>query len=891
MDLKPQLLSDFQDDELDLRLKQAKVAGVLGVVLFPAGILLDLQLYPQIIEQLIAIRFSAAAIIGVITLLLMTVRLKPHAGLLTTTGLLVAVGSISLMVTITGGALSNYYLGLFLILFAIGVLAPLKTEEAATFCLVTLLIYVASCATSRDATELVPALLRNLYFLVLTSIISVTAAHLNYRRRFNEFALKYKLAAQHKQLSALDRLKSQFFANVSHELRTPLTLILAPLEQIKSESAAMSSGARDLLGVIENNALRLLRLVNDILSLIKIEEGTDTLAMKAFDVSRFLRGVHASMKPLAEMKSISLTLEDSDGHLCIVADPEAMDKIVTNILTNAIKFTPEGGLIHISADRMAADVAIKISDTGIGIPAEKLAHIFDRFYQVDGSTTRKHQGLGLGLAMVRELMTRHKGHVDVASTDGAGSTFSLRFPRLPDDAAGQAYAASAIAAAAPSDGRTAARLEPMQVFNLKASQQALLAPEPRKIAEQKTAKQTNHDATAHDATSERAKLLIVDDEPDMRRYLSMMLNDEYHIVEAVDGHDALAKASAERPSLMLLDVMLPGVSGLDVCKALKDNPETRAIKIIVLTARVDEDAKIIALNHGADDFLIKPFSGLEVKTRLANLMKAARLEHNLHASNIELKQSLRQLKDTEAALVQNARLSALGTMAAGLLHEIGNPLNFMGTALQLATRSAALKKSSEALETFNDIQAGYDRITRIIGDLRGFTAPQRPENARPFDLNDAVEHALRFTAHMRRGVTIKNVSSGPALVSGSLSSISQVLVNLIINAFAAVKSIEEQRQPEIAISIETKDHYAIITVRDNGTGIEPSIQERIFDPFFSTKEAGEGMGLGLAVSHRIVSNHLGLLTVKSSPGAWTEFSFNLPLTASSAVHGDRNAAA
>ena len=872
MECNAQLKTEFEADDLELRLRQSKVACVLGMVLIPAGITLDSISYPDQLFELVMIRIAAAALIGIIYVLHFSDRLKPYVGALTMAGLLVAVSAMAAMIAITDGASSSYYLGIFLILFAVGVLAPVKTEEAAMFCLATVLIYVASCSTSKDATPLLPALLSNLYFLILSGIISVTAAHLNYRRRFNEFALKYKLAAQHKQLSALDRLKSQFFANVSHELRTPLTLILAPLEKIKSESQALSGGARDLLTVVENNALRLLRLVNDILSLIKFEEGSDHLVMKAFDLSRFLRGIHGSMTHLAEMKSVALTLDDSDGHLFIVADPEAMDKIITNIVTNAIKFTPEGGRIHISAERTANDVTIKISDTGIGIPAEKLAHIFDRFYQVDGSTTRKHQGLGLGLAMVRELMDRHKGRVDVSSTDGAGSTFSLHFPHASEEAADLAFE---MPSAAP------ARLEPIQAFHLKASQRALIVSEPRPAEV----------AVAANPNPDRPSLLIVDDEPDMRRYLSTMLGDDYRIVEAVDGNDALEKAIAEPPSLMLLDLMLPGVSGLDVCKTLKDNPATRGIKIIVLTARADEDAKIIALKHGADDFLIKPFSGLEVRTRLANLMKAASLENDLQASNTELKQSLKQLKDTEAALVQNARLSALGTMAAGLLHEIGNPLNFMGTALQLATRSATRTQSADTLDTLTDIQAGYDRIRLIISDLRGFTAPQRPENARPFDLNDAVEHALRFTAHMRRGVTIKNTTSGPAVVSGSLSSISQVLVNLIINAFAAVKNIEEKRQPEIAISIETKDRHAIITVRDNGTGIEPSIQERIFDPFFSTKEAGEGMGLGLAVSHRIISNHLGLLTVKSAPGEWTEFSFNLPLTASMAASEDRHAAA
>jgi C4-dicarboxylate-specific signal transduction histidine kinase len=374
-------------------------------------------------------------------------------------------------------------------------------------------------------------------------------------------------------------------------------------------------------------------------------------------------------------------------------------------------------------------------------------------------------------------------------------------------------------------------------------------------------------------------LLIVDDEPDMRRYLAGMLNEHYRILEAEDGISALEKAMTAAPDLILLDVMLPGVSGLEVCRSLKEKPETRATKIIVLTARADEEAKIVALKNGADDFLIKPFSGLEVRSRIANLIRAAQLERDLQRTNHELKQSLQQLRETEAALVQNARLSALGTMAAGLLHEIGNPLNFMGTALQLAARDPTIQSDPDTADTLKDIHEGYERIHRVVTDLRGFTAPQKPESPRPFEINSAIDHALRFTAHVQKGISISKDFAANELVFGSQSTVSQVLVNLLVNAVSAVREVEETRRPEIKLATWIEGDQLYVSVRDNGTGIDPKIQEQIFDPFFSTKDVGEGMGLGLAVSHRIIANHGGSLTVKSTLGEWTEFRFNLPLAA------------
>jgi signal transduction histidine kinase len=216
-------------------------------------------------------------------------------------------------------------------------------------------------------------------------------------------------------------------------------------------------------------------------------------------------------------------------------------------------------------------------------------------------------------------------------------------------------------------------------------------------------------------------------------------------------------------------------------------------------------------------------------------------------------------------------------MAAGLLHEIGNPLNFMGTALQLAARDPTIQSDPDTADTLKDIHSGYDRIHRVVTDLRGFTAPHRPEHPRPFHIESAIDHALRFTAHVQKGITITKNIDGRGEVYGSQSTIAQVLVNLIVNAVAAVRTVEEQRKPEISLTTSCQGEEIIVSVRDNGTGIDPKIQSQIFDPFFSTKDVGEGMGLGLAVSHRIIANHGGSLSVKSSLGEWTEFRFNLPI--------------
>ena len=310
MDEKLDLRQAFEADEHELRLRQSKVACILGIVLIPAGVSLDYISYPDQLVSLAAIRIVAAGLIAIIYALHFWDKAAVHVRYLTMAGLLIAVASIASMVAITDGAMSTYYDGLFLILFAVGVLAPMQPFEATLLCISTLVIYIIGCSLVANAESARNTLLNNLYFLVLTCIISITAVHFNYRRRFNEFRLKFKLAAQHQELSALDRLKSQFFANVSHELRTPLTLILAPVEKLKTDIAALAPHTKELLDVIENNALRLLRLVNDILSLVRLEEGRASLAKKSTDMAHFLSHTTASMKHLAAMKGISLNLAE-----------------------------------------------------------------------------------------------------------------------------------------------------------------------------------------------------------------------------------------------------------------------------------------------------------------------------------------------------------------------------------------------------------------------------------------------------------------------------------------------------------------------------------------------------------------------------------------------------
>jgi signal transduction histidine kinase len=385
-------------------------------------------------------------------------------------------------------------------------------------------------------------------------------------------------------------------------------------------------------------------------------------------------------------------------------------------------------------------------------------------------------------------------------------------------------------------------------------------------------------------------VLVVEDEPDMRRYLADVLSSEYSVIQARTGSEGLRAATECRPDLVVLDLMLPGMDGLEVCREIRKDPKLGWQRIMLLTARADERSKLNALESGANDFLTKPFSTVEVLTRLRNLLENARLERDLAARNARLEKALKELERTQAQLIQSEKLNALGSLSAGLLHEINNPLNYSLTALQLLGSDPNIQGDELMRDIVGDIKEGMDRIRVIVSDLRAFAYPTEAEKQVAFDLNEALEAALRFTAHELKGIEVINGLPAPALVLGSKSHLTQVLINLLTNAVKAVGAVADGRVGTIRVQAEERNGRLHVRVSDNGVGMDEKTLGRIFDPFFTTRDVGEGMGLGLSICHTIVSNHQGFLAATSRPGEGSELSFDLALADGASSTPDSGAA-
>lgn len=847
---------DFEDADVALRLEQSRIGAWLMLVLLPAGVTLDYFVYPDRLGEFALYRVLADLIVVAALGLHFYPPAARHPTLLIGAWLGAAIAVICYMIYVTEGSQSSYYDGLVLALLAIGILLPLTVADALFICLATMGLYVLTCMIHTAVPFNLPKFFNAVYFLSLATTISITAVYFNRRRRSGEFRLKRELEQRNRQLAELDRVKSEFFANVSHELRTPLTLILAPVQDLQRRVEARATGLREPLRVIEQSALRLLRLVNDLLDLIRFEQGEVKLDKLPVDVNRLLRSLVEQITHLAKRQELWLTSDLPDKPIVVEGDAAALERIFINLLSNAVKFTDPGGNIRVSAAMHDGRARITVADTGIGIDANQLGRIFDRFQQVESSSTRRRQGLGLGLALVKDLVERLGGSVVVASKRGEGTTFVVSLPLAAEDS-------QAIAVENSEDGLTS--------FHRQAVREGSWG-ETAPVRVISNEKQGEGDFA-------RPTLLIIDDEPEMQRYLKALLEPDYVVHQAGDGEAGLQAAMQLKPDLVLLDLMLPKIDGLAVCATLKRGHTMGSTKVVMLTARIDDEAKLRALENGADDFLTKPFSSLEIKTRLRNLCETGRLEKDLTARNTDLEQVLRRLREAEAQLVHSEKLNALGTMAAGLLHEINNPINFANTAFSLVMKNKALDADDDLKEMLVDIHDGFRRIQTIVSDLRIFSAPTRPEMRKPFHAATAVQHALRFTASERSGMKIATILPDADLVNGNESQIIQVLVNLLINAARAIRRHDLERQGSIAVTAERSGERLAITVRDNGCGIPPDRLSKIFDPFYTTGDVGGGVGLGLSISHGIVKSHGGKLTVRSQEGEWTEFTFDLPLEA------------
>jgi signal transduction histidine kinase len=778
-----------------------------------------------------------------------------------------AVG-VSMMTTYLGGLASPYYAGLAVVFVAAGLLLvwhPRVVIVANTS--IVLIFVVANVAAGRIGP--LPVVLSNLAFLSIIGVIAGVGQVVQFntqreqvvqRVRLEQASAKLKRA--HAELRRLDDFKSRFFANMTHELRTPLTMILTPLELLQhGEMGQFSDAAASSFNGMYRSALKLLKLINDLLDLSRLEESRLRLHVGEHELVAYLRTLIEQTQLLARRREITLTFRTMTERATLRCDLDRLERVFVNLLSNALKFTQCGGHVDVSLVTTDGEVEVVVQDDGPGFAPDKAEKLFERFYQVDMAGTREHGGAGIGLSLARELVELHGGTIRGWSDGVRGARFTVALSRNHPFRAEDLATPDTVDTMSAGGGHLerTVQLERLKEFRLLDIDEAT---ERRSVE-----RDTDEALRAYTA-------VVVEDSPQVLQVVHMALRRQFKVFAAPDGLKGLELVVRERPSLVVTDLMMPGIDGLELTRRLRDDPTTRHIPVLMLTARGALDDRVKGLETGVSAYLTKPFSPRELITCARELVKA---------------------EEQTADLVLTRRMESVELIAAGLAHELNNPLNYVKasltrvgmdveqiTALAGASHDrtletaevATLERSAARIkEMLTVASAGLTRIAGTVELLGRYGRAGFRRDLGPLDAWEAVRTVVDVVLPATgRRVVFDLQLCGDGTLECVAEEFNQVLTNLVQNAIEAVP--EEGGRVRISGRVEGDD--VVLSVKDNGPGIPPDVRERLYTPFFTTKGPGRGMGLGLTIARRVVQGLGGALHVVSTPGAGAEFIVRVP---------------
>jgi len=853
---------------LERNRRRFRTALWIALALIPCFGILDILVGASSLRFLWTIRALVIAGTALMFLLRRGRGFDHHPELVTAAYCILIASGISAMTVVMGGLASEYYAGLSLVIVGAGLLFVWRPGTV----LCTHALILGSFLSPNLIVHGWPSdgsAFSNLAFLIAIAIIGAIGQMVLYRSQreqvFNQVALeetKANLETAHEQLKQLDRFKSQFFANITHEFKTPLAMILSPLELLlHGEVGGIGPTQRATFEMMFRSGMKLLKMIGDLLDLSKLEESRLRLKISEHDLAEHLRGLCDQVQPLAQRKRIDMKLVAS-GTCLVNCDLERIERVFVNLLSNALKFTPEGGHVTVSLHDLGDTAWIVVKDDGPGFPPHMADRLFERFFQVDMGETRRYGGTGIGLALAREIVELHGGRIRAESDHGARFTVELIKDKehfRPEVLDRRSHRRDVLSGARAGDRGLmdfAAQMQAREEFRLldihEATERRALARDPEE-------------------DSRRHTCLVVDDTPDVIRLVGMALQQDFKMLSAPDGAQGLEMARKELPSLIVTDLMMPGMDGLELTRRLRDDPATRHIPIVMLTARGELDDRVAGMDTGVNTYLAKPFSPRELLSSARSLVKT---------------------QAAQADILLTQRMDSLESIAGGLAHEINNPLNYVKNALARvrmdthalleisrrppdAESAGQMERLEERMrELFEVAESGIRRITRTVELMGNYSKAGYARQLRPHDAFEAARDVVGIVLPATgRKVQVELRFEGEGRVECVPEEFNQVLTNLVQNA---IEASPEDGTGRVEVHGRVEDGRLVLSVKDNGHGIKPEDRARLFTPFFTTKGPGRGMGMGLTIAWRVVQSLGGTLDIDSAPGQGACFTLRVP---------------
>lgn len=616
-----------------------------------------------------------------------------------------------------------------------------------------------------------------------------------------------KLEEAYEGLKETERLKDEFVANVSHELRTPLTLILSPVETMLSEHADATSGAdatspaagaaseadtalsraqRTKLRTIHNNAIRLLQMVNGLLDFSQLELGEVTVEREPVDIEVLTRQICQDLSPHCARKGLTMQLDAVVEQPLVEVDDHLFERILFNLLSNAVKFTPSGGEVEVSLRQEADRMELVVSDTGEGIPADGQEVIFEAFRQADASSTRRYEGTGLGLPLVKRFAELLNGDVDVASTANEGSTFTVTFRAPVASETGENE----------SGRRDRSHMRQFGHVGRWSGEGDAWSPD-------RASEEIHLDAEAPVEREGLPTVVLAEDHEELSNYIRELLKGICHVHLADDGDEAMRLVDSVNPDLVIADIMMPKTDGLTLCRHLKANPATAGLPVVMLTALTSRDSLLRGWEAGADEYLFKPFHPTELVTRIRTLLENVRRRDAAERAQRELEQEVLRVSEHERRQIGQelhdglaSHLTGVSMLAQSLLKARESETDELITA-DAAKVERIVNLSSQGAEQARAMARGLNPVKLDDEGLPAALETLAEDQERQFDIRCTFEH------------------------QGELPDLSpDVAINLYWIAHESVRNaIKHAEASHVTVRLVTGTDEMTLEISDDGTGL------------------------------------------------------------------------